>query len=175
MNTDCTLILDAFWVDNKPFPTMQSPNSNYGQAFHDYYYGNARFLGWMDICQLKASIKKHHITNIILQNLDAFGKICDIIGEVKVCVGYNYKKFKVIHSVSKEKELTHCDPIYTTVEFGGWEFPEDGEIPFRARAYMEYLLKHTRVNSITTFTEKIKFTIFFNKHGKIEFTSEPNS
>ena len=129
----------------------------------------------MDLCQLKECIKKHHITNIILQNLDTFGKICNAIGKVKVCVGYNYNKFHIVHSISNKKELTHCQPIYTTIEFGGWEFPENGEIPCRAKTYMEYLLKHTGVNSITAFTEHVILTAFFNKQGKIEFTSEPNS
>ena len=40
---------------------------------------------------------------------------------------------------------------------------------------MLYLLTHTRVNSITAFTDKLKLTVFFNKQGKVEFTSEPNS
>ena len=68
MNTGCTLILDAFWVDNKPFPTALQTNSNDGHVFYDYYPGQARYLGWMDLCQLKASIKKNHITHII-QNI----------------------------------------------------------------------------------------------------------
>lgn len=175
MNLGNTLILDAFWVDNKHFPTVQHPNCNDGHVFYDYYTGQARYLGWLDLCLLKAIIKKHNITHIILQNLDTFGKICDAIGEVKVCVAYNYNKFNIVHLVAKHKELTHCEPIYTTIEFGGWEFPENGKIPFRAQMYMEYLLIHTRVNSITTFTEKFKFTVSFDKHGKIEFTSEPIS
>lgn len=174
MNTDCTLILDAFWVDNKPFPTMQSPNSNYGHAFYDYYYGDARFLGWMDLCQLKTIIKKHNITNIILQNLDAFGRICDIIGEVKVCVAYTYNKFYILHSIRKTEDLKHCVPIYATIEFGGWDFNESSELPVRAQMYMQYLLIHTHVNSITTFNEKSKFTVYFDKHRKINFISEPN-
>jgi len=175
MNIGTTLIIDAFWVDNRPFPTAQSPNSNDGRIFYDCYPGQARYLGWMDLCQLKECIKKHHITSIILKNLDTFGKICDVIGEVKVCVGYNYNKFHIIHSIPQPKEATHCKPIYTTIEFGGWEFTENGDIPSRAKTYMEYLLTHTRVNSITAFTEHVILTVFFNKQGKIEFTSEPNS
>lgn len=175
MITGTTLILDAFWVDNKYFPTALIPNSNEGQAFYDYYYGEARRLGWMDLCLLKPLIKKHSITHIILQNLDAFGKICDAVGEVKVCVAYNYNKFHVIHSVCKQKELTHCEPIYTTVEFGGWDFSEDGELPFRAQTYVRYLLTHTRVNSITCYTNKLEVTASFDSKGQVEFHSKPLS
>lgn len=173
MVTGTTLILDAFWVDNKYFPTLLCANSNEGQAFYDYYYGEARHLGWMDLCLLKPLIKKHKITHIILQNLEAFGQICDAIGEVKVCIAYNYNKFHVVHSVDKIKELTHCEPIYATVEFGGWDFPEDGKLHFRAQTYIRYLLIHTRVNSITCFTNKFEVTASFDSKGQIEFHSQP--
>ncbi|WP_407462533.1 hypothetical protein [Methanobrevibacter sp.] len=53
-----TLILDSFWVDNKPFPTALSPNYSDGRAFSDYYPGSARYLGWMDLVLLKNIIKK---------------------------------------------------------------------------------------------------------------------
>ena len=122
MNYGNTLILDAFWVDNKYFPTLQHPNSNDGQVFYDYYYGTARHLGWMDITLLKSIIKKHHITHIILQNLDTLGKIAYVLGEAKVCVAYRYNKFHIILSASREKDLSHCEPIYESAVLGGWDF-----------------------------------------------------
>ena len=114
-----TLILDAFWVDNKPFPTALSPNFGEGRVFYDYYTGPARHLGWMDLVLLKDIIKKNNITNIIIQNIDTLGRIADVTKDVKVCVAYEHEKF-IINLFSKEKELLHCKPIYQTVEFGGW-------------------------------------------------------
>ena len=177
-----TLILDAFWVDNKPFPTAQATNYGDGRAFHDYYCGTARYLGWMDLILLKDIIKRHHISNIILKNLDVLGQIAEETKEIKVCVAYEYHKFifgtleqnKLIsnHSVS-DKELIHCKPIYQSVEFGGWNLSEDDEeVPSRAKYYMRYLLIHTRVNSITYMNNKIKLTARFDILGNVIFETE---
>lgn len=170
-----TLILDAFWVSNKKnFPTILSPNIGDGRAFYDYYYGDARYLGWMDLVLLKNIIKKNNINHIILQNLDTLGKITQSTTEVKICVSYSYHKF-IIHTPLKEKELLHCTPIYTTIEFGGWELSEDDtEIPSRAQYYMCYLLIHTRVDFITTMTNNIKFTVYFDSKGNVCSKTEPN-
>lgn len=178
MNMGNTLILDAFWVDNKPFPTEERlPNSNdIARAFYDYYSGNARHLGWMDLVQLREIIKKHNINHIVLQNLGTLGKISNIAGEVKVCVAYNYKLSSVVSSVSKSKDLVHCEPIYESVELGGWDFSEDADkIPFRAQHYIQYLLVRTRVDSITCMTNKVKFTAYFDDQGRVKFETEPNS
>ena len=175
MNTGNTLVIDAFWVGNNHFPTIQNPNSNDGHVFYDCYEGNARHLGWMDLCALNSIIKKKHISHIILQNLDTLGKISHVIGEVKVCTSYRYNKFQIVSSVSKEKELIHCEPIYHSIVFGGWDIDENGEIPVRVQEYIRYLLSHTHVNSITYFTNKFKITASYDIKGEIEFYSEPNS
>lgn len=170
-----TLIIDAFWVSNKKnFPTILSPNIGDGRAFYDYYSGEARYLGWMDLVLLKDIVKKHSINHIILQNLDTLGKIAQVTINVQVCVHYLYNRF-VIRTPVREKKLINCKPIYTTVEFGGWEYSEDDDqIPIRAQSYMRYLLIHTRVDSITTMTNKIKFTAYFDSKGSICYKTEPN-
>ena len=177
-----TLILDAFWVDNKPFPTAQAANHGDGRAFYDYYCGTAWYLGWMDLVLLKDLIKKNHINHIILNNLDVLGQIAEETREIKVCVAYEYHKIifksfeqnKLIphHSLSG-KELVHCKPIYQTIEFGGWELSEnDTEVPSRAQYYMRYLLVHTRVDSITYMNNKIKLTARFDFLGNVIFETE---
>lgn len=177
-----TLILDAFWVDNKPFPTAQATNFGDGRAFHDYYCGTARYLGWMDLVLLKDIIKRNHISNIILKNLDVLGQIAENTREIKVCVAYEYhnsifksfeqNKLTPYHSISG-KELIHCKPIYQSVEFGGWELSEDDvEVPSRAKYYIRYLLIHTRVNSITYMNNKIKLTARFDILGNVIFETE---
>lgn len=177
MNHGCTLILDAFWVDNKRFPTMQHPNVGEGRFFYDYYEGEARHLGWMDLCLLKSVIQKHSINHIILQNLDTLGKIAQHTMDVKVCVSYEHNHF-IVKSIpqGKEKEFLHSEPIYASVEVGGWDYSvDDDEIPYRAQQYMRFLLVHTRVNSITTMTNKVKVTAYFDMSGQVHFKSDPNS
>jgi len=175
MNFGNTLILDAFWVSSKPFPTTLMANSQEGRPFYDYYTEGARFVGWMDFCLLKQIIQKHHITHIILRNLNTLRKISSILGKTKVCIAYEYKKFFIIHSISKKKELVHCKPIYQDVIIGGWDFEDDAtEIPSRAQQYMRFLLIHSRVNSITCMTNKIKLTAYFDDVGRIDFKYEPN-
>ena len=177
-----TLILDAFWVDDKHFPTAQAANYGDGRAFYDYYCGTAHYLGWMDLVLLKDIIKKHHINHIILQNLDILGKIANETKEIKVCVAYEYhklifgsfKKNKLIsHYPTSKKEIIHCKPIYESVEFGGWELSEnDTEVHSRAQYYIRYLLIHTRVNSITYMNNKIKLTAHFDILGNVIFKTE---
>ena len=177
-----TLIIDAFWVDNKPFPTAQATNFGDGRAFHDYYNGTARYLGWMDLVLLKDIIKRHNISDIILQNLDVFGKIAHETKEIKVCMSYEYKNL-VFKSFDQNKlisqyhlspqSLIHCKPIYQSVEFGGWDLSEDDfEVPSRAKLYMKFLLVHTRVNSITYMNNKIKLTAHFDFLGNVVFKTE---
>ena len=169
-----TLILDAFWVDKKPFPTMQLPETDDGKAFYEHYSGSARYIGWMDIVILKSLVKNHNINHIILQNLGTLGKIVKIIKELKVCVAYEYRH-TLINTIPKKKTLVHCSPIYTTIEFGGWDFSDnDHSLPGRAELYIGYLLTHTRVDSITCMNNKIKVTAHWDKLGNIVFDTEPN-
>ena len=101
-----TLIIDAFWVDNKPFPTAQATNFGDGRAFHDYYCGTARYLGWMDLVLLKDIIKKNHINHIILHNLDVLGQIAEETKEIKVCIAYEYHKI-IFHSLEQNKLIAY--------------------------------------------------------------------
>ena len=172
--TGHTLILDAFWVSNKPFPTILSNISEEGKIFHHYYSGPARYLGWMDLVLLKDIVKKGNINCIILQNLDTLGKIAQKIKVVKVCVAYQYNHI-FLNSISSDKKLVHCKPIYKDVIFGGWESsPDDFKISIRAQKYMRYLLMQTHVDSIIYFTNNVKVTARWNESGDVVFDTEPN-
>ena len=163
-----TLILDAFWVDDKFFPTELSPTSKEGQVFHNLYSGEADHLGWMDIVLLNELISKHNITHIILQNLGTLGKIAKSLGSAPVCVAYEHKRHFISHSFPKEKDSKLCKPIYTLAVCGGWDFSEDdSQIHKRALHYMKFLLKHTRVDSITCMNNKINVTVHFDSLGDI--------
>lgn len=169
-----TLILDAFWVSKKPFPTVLNNDSEEGKIFHTYYSGRARYLGWMDLILLKDIIRRHNIKHIIIQNLDALGQIAEKLGIIRVCVSYEYNRF-IVNTFSKEKELVHCKPIYANVVFGGWNFSEnDTTLPKRVEYYLHFLLKHTLVSSITCMTNTVKFTVYFDDSGQIMLKTEPN-
>ena len=170
-----TLILDAFWVDNKFFPTELSPDSKEGKIFRNFYSGEADHIGWMDIVLLNEIIAKHNISDIILQNLGTLGQIAKKIGCIPVCISYTYKRHFITHSVQNENEIKHCEPVYKTPVFGGWDFSEeDTHLHKRALHYMKFLLKRTRVNSITCINNKIKVTVSFNSIGEIVVETEPN-
>lgn len=169
-----TLIIDAFWVSNKPFPTAQYSGSKEGKPFYDFYSGTARYLGWMDLVLLKNIVQKSNITHIILQNLDELGKIAQVTKTVKVCVAYSYNKF-VVKQLPNIKELVHCEPIYQDIVFGGWDSSEEKfELHMRAQHYIRYLLLQTHVTYITYANEHIKVTACLGENGDVNFTTESN-
>lgn len=170
----CTLILDAFWVSDKTFPTVLYPGSGDGRIFYDLYTGTARYLGWLDLVLLKDIVKKSNVKHIILQNLDTLGQIAQHTRAVKVCTSYDYEHY-VVNSLSKVRKPEHCKPIYRDIVLGGWDFSdEDSELDIRAQSYIKYLLVRTRVNSITCMNSKIKFTASLDFLGNVKCVTEPN-
>lgn len=166
MSANNILILDAFWVDRKPFPTEEPRYTEVGQILYSGYSGTARYLGWMDLIQLKDLIHKRNISHIILKNLDLFGRIAQANGYVKICNSYIKKNRFIIHEMPDKRSLNHCKPLYDMVEAGGWDFSlDDPDIPARAKWYMRYLLIQTNVNSITYTTNRIRVTAFIDEHG----------
>ena len=173
MKTDRTLIFDAFWVDNKPFPTEESIESETGQAFFDGYVGDATHFGWMDMIQLKNIIRKNRISHIILKNLDVLGRAAMIAGCVKVCTSYLYNHLYIIKTLPEHNDLENCEPIYNEAECDGWDFTEDDtEIPFRAQCYMMYLLYHTKVKSVICSSNKVRFSAYFDENGNVQLHKE---
>lgn len=172
--TGNTLILDAFWVSNKPFPSALSLNVEDGISFHKYYCGDARYIGWMDMVLLNDTIQRNHIKHLILQNIDTLGKIGKDYKQINVCLCYKLN-YRFITYVPKKKLLKLCTPIYKTVEFGGWDFAEnDVTISSRILYYMRYLLLHTHVDSIICMNNKITATVYFDSSGNAVSKVEPN-
>lgn len=160
MSSNNVLILDAFWVDRKPFPSVESPDTKVGQVLYSGYPGTARYLGWMDLVQLKDLIRKRNISHIILRNLDLLGKMAQANGYVKICTSY-IKRPYLIHQMPNKRIFKHCEPYYNMVGVGGWDFSlDDPDIPARAKWYMKYLLLQTNVTSITYSTNKVRVTVF---------------
>lgn len=164
-----TLILPAFWVDDKHFPTEVPIETTLGQVFLEGYDGPANHLGWMDFVQLNSLIKKNNITSLIIQNLDVIGRAGFVYGSVIVCNSYKYKQ-NIIKDIP-ENNLTSCKPLYSTVSFGGWDFEEDTveELPASAMNYLRYILVATKVKEVTYSCEHVSITAFFNERGLPKF------
>ena len=167
------LEIDAFWADNKHFPSEENPDSKIGQVFHSGYTGKYHHLGWMDLVQLKELISKHSISHIVLKNLDILGKVAMVSQEVKVCTMYLHKSGRIFKTKPTTKYLVHCKPLFHTVEFGGWEMSADDDfIHTRAIEYMIYLLYRTKVNSVSYSTNKVISTVYFDSEGKHHISTE---
>lgn len=173
MSKNNTLILDAFWVDSKPFPTVEPRDSKVGQILYSEYTGTARYIGWMDLIQLKDLIRRGNITHIILKNLDILGKMAQANGYVKICTSYKMKNLYIINKMPDKKNLKYCQPFYNMVQCGGWDFSlDDPDIPARAKWYMRYLLIQTNVISITYSNNKVRVTASNDDKGFPQITTE---
>ena len=164
-----TLILPAFWVDDKHFPTEVPIETTLGQVFFEGYDGAANHFGWMDLVQLNLLIKKNNITRLILQNLDTIGRAGFVYGNIIVCNSYKYKQ-NIIRYVP-ENDLVSCKPLYSTVSFGGWDFEEDSveELPLSAMNYLRYILVATKVKEVTYSCTHVSVTAFFDERGLPRF------
>lgn len=173
MSKNNNLILDAFWVDSKPFPTVEPRDTKVGQILYSEYTGTARYLGWMDLIQLKALIQRGNISHIILRNLDLLGKMAQANGSVQVCTSYKMKNIYVINKMPNKKDFKYCQPFYNMVQCGGWNFSlDDPDIHPRAKWYMRYLLLQTNVTSITYSTNKVRVTASRDDKGCPQVTTE---
>lgn len=164
-----TLILPAFWVDEKRFPTEVPVETSLGQVFMEGYDGPANHFGWMDLVQLNLLIKKNNITRLILQNLDTIGRAGFVYGNIIVCNSYKYKQ-NIIRYVP-ENDLVSCKPLYSTVSFGGWDFEEDTaeELPLAAKNYLRYILMATKVHEVSYTCEHVSVTAFIDERGLPHF------
>ena len=165
-----TLILPAFWVDEKRFPTEVPVETSLGQVFMEGYDGPANHFGWMDLVQLKDIIKKCNISRLILQDIDTLGRAGFMNGTIVACLAYKYKN-TVINYVP-ENDLSSCTPLYTTISYGGWECDANDakdEIPIHAKNYLRFILVHTKVKEVCTIGEHSSVTAFWNEHGLPRF------
>lgn len=174
MSKNNILLLDAFWVDSKPFPTVEPRDTKVGKILYSEYTGTARYLGWMDLIQLKALIQRGNISHIILRNLDLLGKTAQVNGSVQVCTSYKMKNIYFINKMPNKKDFKYCQPFYNMVQCGGWNFSlDDPDIHPRAKWYMRYLLIQTNVISITYSTNKVRVTAFKDDKGLPQVITEP--
>ncbi len=103
--------------------------------------GRKRRCGWVDMVQLRESIRVSGITGIAITKLD----VLTGIGKLKICVGYRGKEGEFTEAVPANlRTLAACEPVFE--ELDGWT--EDmsrakkmEELPVNARKYLDRLEK----------------------------------
>jgi len=107
--------------------------------------GRKRRCGWIDMVQLRESIRISGITGIAITKLD----VLTGIRKIKICVGYRRDGEEFTESVpSNLRTLSQCRPVFE--EMDGWT--EDmskarkmKDLPKNARAYLDRLEKFFNV------------------------------
>lgn len=127
-----------------PFPTELHNEiaTKIRKAGHEWgvVTGRPRRLGWLDIVVLKHAVRASGITDLCLNCLDALSGI----GDIKVCVGYDYKGQRLYNYPADNRVLEECQPVYKT--FAGWD--EDitncekvADLPENAQKYLKAVAK----------------------------------
>ena len=130
-------------VGNSPFITelldetgdlIRENGSEYGTTT-----GRPRRVGWLDLVQLRQSIRTSGLTEIILTKVD----ILTGMTEIKVCIAYQIGE-KITNEMPAElEELRIAKPIYKT--FPGWEeltqnhTSDYDNLPYNLKSYIKYL------------------------------------
>jgi len=145
--TDIVGIVKAYTtrVGGGPFPTeltdetgerMQRVGREFGATT-----GRKRRCGWIDMVQLRESIRISGITGIAITKLD----VLTGIKKIKICVGYRLGRDEFRDSVpSNLRTLSRCKPVFE--EMDGWTEDMSGarkmqDLPKNARKYISRLEK----------------------------------
>ncbi len=138
-------------VGNGPFFTEE--DNEIGDIIrklgHEYgtTTGRPRRCGWLDCVILKSAKTTMGIDYLCLNHLDTIGKIGNTIGEVKVCIAYEYLN-KVITYIPDDIEITLLKPtpIYETIK-GGWRVNPKcksyDDLPIKAKQFIELVEKYS--------------------------------
>jgi len=108
--------------------------------------GRPRRVGWLDLVQVRQSVRANGLTDIALTKLD----ILNGFPEIKVCTAYNINDKEVKEVPASLSELRQATPVYKTLP--GWEnlTPEKVEeilkdgydtLPENIKKYIEFIEK----------------------------------
>lgn len=107
--------------------------------------GRKRKVGWLDLAQLKYSIRISGINKIAFMLLD----VLDEVTEIKVCVGYKLDG-EIINTIpALESEYSRVEPIYE--KLNGWisdttKCSSYDELPKEAKEYIKFVENNVGVN-----------------------------
>jgi adenylosuccinate synthase len=126
-------------VGGGPFPTELQ--DEIGQTLGDRgrefgtVTGRRRRCGWFDAVLVRQAVKTNGIHGIALTKLD----ILDVLGEIKVCIGYEIDGRRYDFLPASQDAQARARPIYETIE--GWKSNTMGarswgELPAQAIKYV---------------------------------------
>lgn len=127
-------------VGEGPFPTedqgevgkrIRDQGQEYGATT-----GRPRRCGWLDLAQLRLSIRLNGVTCLAMTKLD----VLTGLSKIKICTGYQTREGLVDEMPTDMEELSHATPIYQEME--GWDADLRGarslnDLPAEARRYLE--------------------------------------
>ncbi len=137
-------------VGESPFVTELTGEigDNLREKGHEYgtTTGRPRRVGWLDLVQIRQSVRANGLTDIALTKLD----ILNGFPEIKVCTAYNINGKQVHEIPASLSELRQATPVYETLP--GWEdlTPEKVEeilkngydaLPENIKKYIEFIEK----------------------------------
>lgn len=103
-----------------------------------------RRCGWLDLPVLRYAIRLNGCTTLSITKLDVLSGL----KEVKVCIGYRYKRKLLSEFPSEISMLSDCTPMYKTLS--GWSqqlgsIQNLRDLPKEAANYLSFLKKDLRV------------------------------
>ena len=91
--------------------------------------GRARRIGWLDLVQVRQSVRMHPLTEIAITKLD----ILNGFDEIKVCTGYYIDGTLVQEMPASLNAMRKAQPVYTTL--AGWQQVYTGDMPTDMRGF----------------------------------------
>ncbi|MBN1593001.1 MAG: adenylosuccinate synthase [Candidatus Coatesbacteria bacterium] len=125
--------------------------------------GRQRRCGWIDFVALKYAIRINGASSIVVTKLD----VLDELGEIPVCVGYDYQGERLSELPPEIDILAECRPVYEMMP--GWKkktygITEYSELPEEAVNYVRRIEDETgvRVGMVSTGPRR-KSTVILDK------------
>ncbi|WOO87332.1 adenylosuccinate synthase [Mollicutes bacterium LVI A0039] len=143
---NCLAITKAYTtrVGEGPFPTeihgevgerIREEGREYGTVT-----GRARKVGWLDLVQMKYSVRVSGFTQVALMLLD----VLSVVEEIKVAVAYELNGVQINTIPPLESDFAKVVPVYKT--FTGWNTDISNvrsyeEFPQEAKEYLDFISK----------------------------------
>ncbi len=147
---NCLAITKAYTtrVGAGPFPTelsgeiadrIREEGREYGTVT-----GRPRKVGWLDLVQMKYSVRVSGFTQIAIMLLD----VLSVAAEVKVAIGYELDGKQIDSIPPLEQDYARVKPIYKT--FKGWNTDISyvrsyNEFPNETKAYLEFIAQYLQL------------------------------
>jgi adenylosuccinate synthase len=127
-------------VGEGPFPTeIEGPDQARVRELGAEYgttTGRERRCGWLDLVGLRFAVRVNGLTSLALTKLDVLSEF----HEIPVCVRYRLPDGSQTDEFpAHQSDFHHARPVYERLP--GWQEPLDGDLPERARAYVEFVEK----------------------------------